>query len=1293
MKGLLFLATALSLLGRLAWSAPNNATQALETWIKNPASAESLEVGDDGSPDFPILSTLKALALEKKGETQKAIEVLERVLVHVKYDPIKQSRSFYLGPRGSFALWRETLYLALARNYYKLGDYENAIYFFKGVPETSIYAHEALLGLSWSELNLEDYVNSEKTLESLASQGDRLTALQRNELQVQQSFLQLKKGSVEEAIRLGLLFRGSSDSELGTVQNKILAQSYFELYLQKSTSGSTAEKKQLLAKVIQLNNRIPVGARDPKASFFAGEVYWHYASVLRTEDPDKNAKAVQSYLRMSDQWIAPWVQKSIAANKAFLVEDAWFFSIALLWEQDRFSEAIPRLVQAERLYPQGEYRQDAFQLLADYYYETGKFDDSVNYFRKLARVGTPEKAAYGVYKAAWSFYNKEDKWAALRHFERLLFFYQEELQDKKEIPPGSLAKETRKDMLVVLGELMSTPEALNELKIFGFGGSEWLKIQDELAAVYKGIGRYEESVALWKSLLARNPKTEGTFDWLKGILEAELALGQRNQIGELLQNYARYLPSEAEHPEKHKEFQKSVVKVTLAMHKEGRKTEDPEIWKATDQVYATLLKLYPNHQQGDIWFYGAQRKESLGQKLAAMEWYQKAALVAGYENTGDAGLSVLRIAKDLADKENNAQKRDPKVYQTIVAVAKWYIDTFQKTQQRGLAEFLILEGYTYLGQYAEAEAYLAKTFGVEGATKEHQNQYFEHNRRFYKNKSWQQAYQSAHSVAAQLRITTGVKDPEFLGKVVRIEQESAFQAGFAVEKADSKQAREWYHKAVLAKGDPAVRLKAWNNLFSTFKLPAERAEFFDAFGEFESGIDIEIAKDYNLKKLVFNIFAKAVENAEKSFLIQEKTDLVLQASKWAEPKDAPQLRWDAAVLAGSYYNSSQMNLILKAMEKQDRAFLYDPTRMLTLARLSFWNGDLTTSWQRLQWVVKQKNVPPASWVLVRDLFVATQTQSPEVEQQMKGYLIDHHSSLKNEALLQPIWATLMYPDFGANQVAQWETAGLQAISGAKRTLAGGSAQAQLKGRLDEVAFTLKDLDKAQTEIREYIDSPAPQVTVEAICIVPRFREQAIGRLKRLKEPVVKSTQWPAFLARLDQKIQELEKTYQKEVAICDQQKRIIAYMPPIQKVASALCNGAQCFPSKPSDLVAAVALRRQNPKSLADKLALVTGLLQQGAWGIAEEYVYSLNVQQEKELLLGYLRLAMGDSWNAYPLLNAATKLPEAAPHAKLFLSRILWRNGHRGLASRESQGLQPAVLTEWEKDLLIELQTDLRRK
>jgi hypothetical protein len=84
---------------------------------------------------------------------------------------------------------------------------------------------------------------------------------------------------------------------------------------------------------------------------------------------------------------------------------------------------------------------------------------------------------------------------------------------------------------------------------------------------------------------------------------------------------------------------------------------------------------------------------------------------------------------------------------------------------------------------------------------------------------------------------------------------------------------------------------------------------------------------------------------------------------------------------------------------------------------------------------------------------------------------------------------------------------------------------------------------------------------------------------------------------------------------------------------------------------------------------------------------YQSQSAHERALLLGLIRLAMGDTWNSAPLLRDAVQEPTLSAHAKLFLAAIAASNGYAANASRDLASVGTGARWEdWEGALYSKL-------
>ncbi|MEW6056204.1 MAG: hypothetical protein AB1540_06290 [Bdellovibrionota bacterium] len=1274
-------------------------------------------------PDYAVKTVVESLLRdrlveganpsERLDQRINVIKTLENLLVKGSYSGLTDTSNskaarLYIGTTGSFSLWRELSYLLLGRAYYEADELERAVHYYKGVSDTSRYYALAMLEMNWAYLKLKKSSNAQSNLGKLESIKERLSRDLQNEMQLQAAYLALVQQDTKQAALLaeGIKFTGLKglrllgQNSLETVRFKVLAQAWFDVYLSEVSQSSFEQKVKTLNKIASYVESVPAGARDQGLAVLATEVYWNLSSSYRVQDAVKYLSQSMQALNKANDWISPWVQRSIESGRPQLTEEAFFLSVAVLWEQENYKEVLPKLWALTKLYPQGKYREDAYQLLGDYYFEHGEHDRALEAYTQLAKVGSPQKAAYGVYKSAWSFYNKQEKWKALRHLERLVLHYRSVGDAKEDKMQGDLVKEAHQDLMIMLAEIMPHAAARKELAFFQYKPSEWIAAQEQLAHAYQKIGKYEDAVGMWRAILAENPGSEQSFDWMNELLSALLGLGRRDLLSKALDEFAPKLPGfESKSPaEKYSKLEKQISNVVLTVHKEARKTDDAAIWQSTDTLHQSFQKHFPDSVEGDVWFFGAQRHEQQRKVWEAVHWYQRAAEIEKYENRNDAALSTLRLIQQLTEK-SDAKAVSQDDYVKIAKASKWYIDRFKKTPQRALAELQYLEALFHSRNYDEASRYLVDSVKEEGFTKEHIDQYLSFNHRLYKDKLWDVVYDLAgdllkDSIEASLK----AKDGKPLASTIKsIRQESAFQAAFEQQekKTDVVKLRHWYKRAIEADADPLVTLKAWHNMLLSYAVPKEADEFVSEFKRFKSVVNIEAAQklDAERSKLMFEAFGRASEVFEAiSEPIERARALSLAAGYSANPEQHEALLWESLLLHGSFYNYPELQAVTaKFLQTQAGA---NKEKRLTIARLHFLNGDFQGAWKQAQALANQEPSVPAVWVLVRDLYDRAGADEDKAGPQIAAYLKKNYQHLKSNSLLASIWVKVLHSN--PKEVIKVSSTLTEGRSPASTKSTGSEVQDKLKQRVEQVGQALRLLETQKQELKKFISSALPQVSVEAVCRAPTLSGKAASSLERLKEPAIASPQWKDFLAKLSSKVDEIKKIERQERDLCEKQRDDLAYLPPLEtgekKLASALCSDEKCFPEKyETDSDQVVKAQKNAKQNKLSGLALVQRYLDIGAWATAEAAAHSASSVAERSLLLGYIRLAYGDPWNAVSLLREAEKSKKYRSHAKLFLARMAWRHGRPKTARAEFEAVQVSELQDWEMELYKELKAGFR--
>lgn len=888
-------------------------------------------------PDYPIFTTISALLKSTTDGPLSIIEMLESTLEKSQFKGVyaidEQKSEIVVGFQNSSSRWRDLLFLVLARAYFESEQLNKAKTYYESIPTSSIYAPLVYLELGWTYLRLEEIENAEKNFTKLALIPTRKEGKQ--EIELQRSFLLLLKKNFSQAITLAEGVQLAANAELVTLRLKILAQGHFMIYLQEINSLSFSQKINKLEHIIQLAGKVPVDQQDPSFAFLMSEAYWHLASVYRIKDPVEYQSVWEKNLQMAYSSLSPWVQKSLADKKSWLSEEAMFFSIALLWEKSEFKEAIVTLKAFPQLFPLGEFREDVYQLLGDYYYDQGEFSSAIIYYRNLSQNGDPDKAAYGVYKAAWCFYSLKEHWKALRHFERLLLHYfgeeeksaeslnnfattlqphppaENDLQAKEEPQKnkkGVFFNETINDFLIILAELVPSGEAIAELKFLNQNEVVFLNITERLALTYHKIGQYQESSKVWIYLLQNHKDHSHGANWLMGLAEAQFSGSLR---GNLAENLEKFLPQIAKtfKPESEKELQQLISKIILSWHREANKSDDTAIWKVVDQLYSIYDQNFPLSQEGTLWFHGAQRKEQKDELIPAITWYKKSAANKTYDLREEAHHSVLRIAqghieklslsqpqlkpqkmevsKDEIAPINNskfsklsAQERK-ELYQKISQEILWYLQFTGELKQKELAEFIYLESLYHGEERKIAQEYLLHLLEKEGFTKPHLAQFEAHFARLYSDEKWEEANTLVGQILQMVEKNKPQLPSESFASLENYYQETAFQLAFSLDKNTAKtrtekelaDLRKWYKLSLKHQKNQEVTLKSWHNLSLTFSTIND--EFRKTIEDFEKQYHHEDESTLKLGEKERSLISEVYTHTSKLF--QQQSHFLLQA--------------------------------------------------------------------------------------------------------------------------------------------------------------------------------------------------------------------------------------------------------------------------------------------------------------------------------------------------------------------------------------------------------------------------------
>lgn len=787
--------------------------------VKND-KCDDLQMASKGSFAHFVRDVLNTLGQGGAIKDVEAVEHLSKALEQINFSPewqrLDQSAQAIVGVPYGLSFWRELCYLLLGRSYYALKNYQFAEERFAGIPSSSPFYDLASIHLFWS------YVAQNKTKELvlLFNKIEQSSFRQSNpdEFQLFLSIVGLQQHATAADKRVlyleglkSVAYRGAANPVNRMLAFNLYATHGFKYWHQNYTSMDDSTREKLLLDILDAASQISRKNCNEECQYFTAEAQWNLATHYRLIDPDKNSKKIRDALDKAEKIIAGSMEQAVKNSSTNLREDAYFLGVVIAWERTDFKAAITRSNAYERIFPVGRYREDVFQMLADYYFEQKDFTRALASYQDLVKLGDLEKSTYGMFKASWCFYNLDQKWPALRHMERIVQAAAHN-QSKDEYHIGVLV-EARRDMLLFMAELMDFGQALDEVRFLVKEPAAVELMVEQLADTYKKLGRFAESSQAYRFLL--NGQKSGavnqqSFSWLVELIDNNLRERKFAILKDEFLSYDRRLTDLFSEKvilslEPYQNYLSAMDKLTITIHREAKKAAESPAFEAVDALYQSLWTKPRQYFSFAFFYYGAQRLEELRKPILAMQWYQQAAQMED-QNQYDAAVSALRVARSFVDQFEDLNLIDQDSLKQIELISSWFIKTYRQKADRHVADLLYFQVLFLQQKEQQLFSSYRQLLKEDGLTAESYLKFSQILDGFYRSKIWDKAF----FYAKETNATCG--KCSYADELRRLMQESAFQAAFS--QADINLSIPWYQTAIDLDYSTAISLKAWHNLFS-----------------------------------------------------------------------------------------------------------------------------------------------------------------------------------------------------------------------------------------------------------------------------------------------------------------------------------------------------------------------------------------------------------------------------------------------------------------------------------------------
>ena len=430
------------------------------------------------------------------------------------------------------------------------------------------------------------------------------------------------------------------------VQHKVEEKKRPDIAVDDVFGGVGEKVKSVTDAQIQVLRRLIDNTQDndpekPDLLFRMAELYaeqQHYYNfrardldekIFRAMNEGKNDQANQlkaqqaDYQKREQQWL-------LAAVKAYLevadhpekygsykrTDEVLFYLAYLLTQVKKEDAARKYFKRLIKDYPKSRFIADAFLSFGEYYFENKDLENALKFYDKVLQY--PESRVFGFakYKEGWCYYNLGDFKQALATFVDVIQMSEKGQGSSNKANRIALAKEAKKDVVRTYARL---PGAQPE-KAWPFfqkvGGDYAMTMMEQLGELYNSQGMFEESIKVYRNLMAIAPTSNKLCSWQTEVMKNTLSkTGSRaapDTVKEL-QRLAAVYDKVKESKMKKDDLEEcrdntanTLRELATVWHKEAQKTNNNDTYALAQYLYKEYLAKFPKEKDAYVmtYYYG-----------------------------------------------------------------------------------------------------------------------------------------------------------------------------------------------------------------------------------------------------------------------------------------------------------------------------------------------------------------------------------------------------------------------------------------------------------------------------------------------------------------------------------------------------------------------------------------------------------------------------------------------------------------------------------------------------------------
>ena len=309
------------------------------------------------------------------------------------------------------------------------------------------------------------------------------------------------------------------------------------------------------------------------------------------ESKRMRAKAVDIYKRI------------IRGHPNFKNLDKVLFYLATNLEQvDRKDEAMKVYRKLLSNFPDTQYAPNVLLAFGEYYFDEKKNPRrALKFYQKVKKFKDSSVYSYARYKAAWCYYNLEQKDKSLDIFIDVIQYAK---AHPNEPNANALVKQVRKDIVLTYSEVGSPENAISFFKDLTDDREEVLKMTERLAIHYSDKSKYKYSTKMYRQLIQIRKRSVKTIDYQYEIVRNYTTEEpyRKSTIEELVKlmklvQLAKQGKFEDLNEKKFKKTEDRVEQLVrqwaTRFHREAQVTKNEKLYKMAFFLYDNFLDTFP----------------------------------------------------------------------------------------------------------------------------------------------------------------------------------------------------------------------------------------------------------------------------------------------------------------------------------------------------------------------------------------------------------------------------------------------------------------------------------------------------------------------------------------------------------------------------------------------------------------------------------------------------------------------------------------------------------------------------